>query len=500
MKKSTVPANRIRPLNAQPVQSAGEYVLYWMTAFRRTESNFALQRARDWAVELNCPLVVMEGLRSDYPWACDRFHRFVIEGMVDNQAAFEKSSALYFPYVEPTTHNAKGLLIQLASKAQVVVSDDFPCFFHPGMYGRIAEKLPCAFELVDANGLMPLSVADRTFTVAHSYRRWMQKELPKHLEATPEAKPLASESAKRLPRLDTLPKSLTKRWPAANLDRLLQADGLAKLPIDHSVGVVPIPGGSVAAHKQLKQFVQSRLGTYGVDRNEPDQRGSTELSPHLHFGHISAQQVFWAIMDSQQWHVGKIKKPNGKTNGFWNVDENSEALLDQLCTWREIGFNMCHREPNYESYASLPSWARQSMAEHAKDKRPFLYTLEQFEKAETHDPIWNAAQRQLVIEGRIHNYMRMLWGKKFLHWAPSAEKALEWMIHLNNKYALDGRDPNSYSGIFWVLGRYDRAWGPEREVFGKIRYMTSENTAKKHKLGQYLRRYSKFPPNIQFST
>jgi deoxyribodipyrimidine photo-lyase len=196
-------------------------------------------------------------------------------------------------------------------------------------------------------------------------------------------------------------------------------------------------------------------------------------------------------MESQQWHHGKLSKPNGKTNGFWGVDSNAEALLDQLCTWREIGFNMCWRESNYDRYESLPGWALQTLAAHAKDKRPQLYSLEQLEQASTHDPIWNAAQRQLVLEGKIHNYLRMLWGKKILQWTPEPELALKWMIELNNKYALDGRDPNSYSGIFWVLGRYDRAWGPERPVFGKIRYMTSENTAKKHQLRQYLQRYSK---------
>ncbi|MEM7558992.1 MAG: deoxyribodipyrimidine photolyase, partial [Planctomycetota bacterium] len=171
--------------------------------------------------------------------------------------------------------------------------------------------------------------------------------------------------------------------------------------------------------------------------------------------------------------------------------EDAEAFIDQLCTWREIGFNMCWREPNYEQLDSLPDWTQKTIKEHAGDEREYVYSLEQFENAETHDEIWNAAQRQLVREGRIHNYLRMLWGKKILHWTPSVADALEIMIELNNKYALDGRDPNSYSGIFWVLGRYDRAWGPERPIFGKIRYMTSESTARKHSLKEYLKRFAK---------
>ena len=164
--------------------------------------------------------------------------------------------------------------------------------------------------------------------------------------------------------------------------------------------------------------------------------------------------------------------------------------MDQLMTWREIGFNMCVQEANYDRYESLPAWAQKTLNDHAADTRPYVYSLEEFESARTHDTLWNAAQRQLVLEGRIHNYLRMLWGKKILHWSQTPREALDIMIQLNNKYALDGRDPNSYSGIFWVLGRYDRAWGPEREVFGKIRYMTSESTRSKFSVKGYLQRYS----------
>lgn len=490
MKRSTVPNVRTRKLNESTVRADGQYVLYWMTAFRRTQYNFALQRARDWATELAKPLLILEGLRCDYPWACDRFHRFIIEGMVDNRDSLCAGPVLYYPYVEPQLHAGRGLVVQLARKACIVISDDFPCFFHPGMYHSLAKRLDCQFEIVDSNGLMPLAVADRTFTVAHSYRRWMQKELPSHLEHGPEPDPLATSAAKRLPRFDELPHGVANQWPAADLDSLLGSNGLNELPIDHSVGSVTTPGGSHAAERQLNTFVKHRLNNYDHDRNEPDVKGSSELSAYLHFGHMSAQQFFWAIMHAQDWHPQKLRKPNGKTNGFWGVDENAEAVLDQLCTWREIGFNMCFREPNYDRFDSLPNWAIQTLAEHSIDKRPYVYSLEQLEAAQTHDPIWNAAQRQLVVEGKVHNYMRMLWGKKILHWTRTPEQSLDWMIHLNNKYALDGRDPNSYSGIFWVLGRYDRAWGPEREVFGKIRYMTSENTARKHQLSQYLVRYA----------
>ena len=172
------------------------------------------------------------------------------------------------------------------------------------------------------------------------------------------------------------------------------------------------------------------------------------------------------------------------------MNKYSEDFLDQLITWRELGFNMCRNNLNYDKYTSLPEWAKKSLKVHEMDERDYIYSMRQFEKAETHDPLWNAAQKQLLIEGKIHNYLRMLWGKKVIEWTPTPGNALKILIHLNNKYALDGRDPNSYSGIFWIFGRYDRAWGPERKIFGKIRYMSSKNTKKKVAVVNYLKKYS----------
>jgi deoxyribodipyrimidine photo-lyase len=172
------------------------------------------------------------------------------------------------------------------------------------------------------------------------------------------------------------------------------------------------------------------------------------------------------------------------------MNENAEAFLDQCITWRELGFHFCHYRRDHDRYESLPGWAQKTLARHAGDTREYLYSLEQFDAAATHDSLWNAAQNQLRREGRLHNYLRMLWGKKILEWSSEPREALEIMIELNNRYALDGRDPNSYSGIFWVLGRHDRAWGPERPVFGTVRYMSSKNTARKVPVKQYLEKYS----------
>ena len=180
----------------------------------------------------------------------------------------------------------------------------------------------------------------------------------------------------------------------------------------------------------------------------------------------------------------------GSREGWWGAAPEVESFLDELITWREVGYNMCALTDNFDQYESLPEWARTTLEQHAGDPREYIYTLEEFESAATHDELWNAAQNQLVREGRIHNYLRMLWGKKIFEWSPSAPEALDVLIELNNKYALDGRNPNSYSGIFWCLGRYDRAWGPERPVYGKIRYMSSDNTARKVKVKDYVAHYN----------
>jgi deoxyribodipyrimidine photo-lyase len=169
----------------------------------------------------------------------------------------------------------------------------------------------------------------------------------------------------------------------------------------------------------------------------------------------------------------------------------AEKFLDEAVTWREVGYNMAAHREDFERYESLPEWARATLGKHERDPRPHLYSREEFEAAATHDEIWNAAQGQLREEGRIHNYLRMLWGKKVLHWSASPREALETLIDLNNKYALDGRDPNSYSGIFWCLGRYDRPWPPERPVFGTVRYMSSESMRRKLKVDGYVKRWAR---------
>jgi len=243
-------------------------------------------------------------------------------------------------------------------------------------------------------------------------------------------------------------------------------------------------GGSAEAERRWGRFLDSGLEDYGRET-------TSGLSPWLHFGHIAPHTLFRDLTERDGWTPDSVSPPhNGRREGWWGLGGKTEAFLDQLVTWRELGFNGCFFIEDYDSYDSLPEWARETLADHAGDEREHLYSLEEFDAAETHDPLWNAAQTQLQRDGVIDNYLRMLWGKKILEWTASPREALDVMIELNNRHALDGRDPNSYSGIFWILGRYDRAWGPERPVFGKIRYMSSKNTKRKLDVDSYIERFS----------
>ncbi|MCA9246154.1 MAG: deoxyribodipyrimidine photolyase [Planctomycetales bacterium] len=486
---SSVPEIRILTLRDDAIRNDRDYVLYWMTAFRRGHYNFSLERAVAWAKKLNKPLVIFEALRCGYRWASDRLHRFIIEGMADNAAHFETKPVSYYPYLEPTPGAGKGLLKALADDACVVVSDDFPSFFLPRMMQRAAEQIDCRLELVDSNGLLPMRAADKIFLRAYDFRRFLQKNLLPHLAECPARDPLARM---QLPRLQSLPSHITKRWPQADPGKLLRApDGLQAFPIDHQVATVSTHGGAAAAGQALSEFLNHRLPRYATDRNQPQQEVASGLSPYLHFGHISAHEIFAKVTGQEQWTPDRTAaKATGSSSGWWGVSEAAESFLDELITWREVGYNMCWQCENYDQYESLPEWTRKTLEQHESDPRPHCYTLAQFESAGTHDELWNAAQRQLVRQGRIHNYLRMLWGKKILEWSATSRDALATMIELNNKYALDGRNPNSYSGIFWVLGRYDRPWAPERPIFGTIRYMSSQNTARKVRVKQYLEEFA----------
>ncbi|MFT6398043.1 MAG: deoxyribodipyrimidine photo-lyase [Bradymonadia bacterium] len=459
-----------------------------MTSARRLDHNFALDRAVEWCEGLGLPLVIFEPLRLGYRWSSERMHRFVIEGMRDNGLAAAAAGVTYFPYVEPSRGAGRGLLKTLADRAAVVISDEFPAFFLPRMLDAAAAKLGVLLESVDSNGIVPLRSPERIFTTAASFRRHLQKTISPFLEQWPESLPLQEEVLRGadLPSL-----SGWAMWDYSNPDTPLELDFEAPVP-----AVSDVSGGSSAAAAQLRLFFDGRFERYDKDRNRVDDGAASGLSPYLHFGHISAHEIVRKTLELGGFEFDRVApKSTGSRAGWWGCSPAAESFLDELITWRELGFNRSFMEPDsYADFSSLPAWARQSMDVHRDDPRDAIYSMEQFELSQTHDEIWNAAQRELVETGRMHNYLRMLWGKMIYAWSASPEDALEVMVHLNNKYALDGRDPNSYSGIFWTMGRYDRAWGPERPVFGKLRYMTSKSTRNKINLKRYLARFGPPPP------
>jgi deoxyribodipyrimidine photo-lyase len=481
------PACRVRSMNQMEVRTDAQFVVYWMTSARRSSWNFGLDRAVEWANNLRQPLLVLEALRHDYPWANDRHHAFVLDGMLSNARAFKDSHASYGCFVADNDDSGSGLIEELAESASIIVTDVFPCFFLPRMLRSVAQRVKIKVEAVDSNGILPLSVSEREYTTAHSFRRFLQKTISEHLTHWPHPTPLT-----QLGFYGKTENGFSSRLledPIHCLESI--RENLSSLPIDHTVAPGTLVGGTEQGLEHLKKFKSSLFHQYHENRNEVDEGGTSLMSSYLHYGHISSHQIVHSILSFEKWTPANIPlESKGSRKGWWNLSEGAEAFLDQLITWRELGFHFCHHRPDdYDQYESLPAWALKTLDEHRRDHRPITYNREELENAKTHDSVWNAAQRQLVETGLMHNYLRMLWGKKVLQWSKTPEGALQTLIHLNNKYALDGRDPNSYSGVFWVFGRFDRAWGPEREVFGKTRYMTSESTRRKLKLTNYLHRY-----------
>jgi len=478
-----VPTLRLVPLNDVPADPHGRFVLYWMTACRRATFNPALDHAINLAVANRRPLLVIEALGTRYRWACDRFHRFVLDGMTDNQRAFASTPATYACWLGRGERDEGAAdFASVAQQAVAVVLDDAPAGFQRPLNRALAARCTMQVVAVDGNGVMPLRAATELKQRAVDYRRVVQRSIAPHLLQMPAEKPFAGVS---LPALDWLP---TFAADPATCD-------LAALPIDHTVGPVALRGGTTAARAHLSTFMASRYARYDRGRNDVEDSAASGLSPWLHFGHLSTHEVCSAVFSKEHWSIDHIieRKVTGSKEGWWGMSAPGEALLDQLLVWRELGFHFCHHVPDHTSYEGLPAWARTTLGCHAADPRPHRYDLAELAAAQTHDAVWNAAQTQLVREGVMHNYLRMLWAKKVLEWSASPAAALAVLIELNNRYALDGRDPNSYTGIMWTLGRFDRPWAPERAIFGSIRYMSSDSARRKLDLDDYLARYAAAP-------
>ena len=470
---------RVRRVNDRPLARTGAYVLYWMQAFRRLHHNHALDYALTCARELGCPLVVYEGLRHDYPWATARTHRFVLEGMIANAAAAAKLGVTYWPFVATPEAPGRGLLRSLAERASLVVTDDFPCFVVPAHTEALARKTERAVFAVDANSVVPLELLGLPVSAAAHLRPRIHKAFAAAWQHRALAEPQVSLAAA---------KPVEAPFPLwdGRID-----ETLATLPLDASVRPNPnVPGGDVAARDRLARFLDGALPRCAEDRSKPAPPGEAAvsgLSPHLHFGHISIEEIASAVLVRTYGKAEIALGAPGKRDAFYGPDANVNAFLDQAITWRDVGYqwHFTRRDDAATLARALPAWAQATLATHAADARPHVYTPDQWERAATHDPLWNAAQTELALTGTIHNYLRMLWGKKVIEWSSTPEDAYATLVHLNNKYALDGRDPNSYAGILWCFGLFDRPW-PERKTLGTLRYMSSDNTAKKFKLAPYL--------------
>ncbi len=479
---------RLRLLNDASVRNNNQFVLYWMTGARRTTWSFALERAVAWMKELQRPLVVLEALRVDYPWASHRHHAFIIRGMAENQRRLTAKGVTSYAYVEPSPGAGRGLLQALARKACVIVTDDAPIFFLGRMVEKSAMKAPVRVEAIDSNGLVPVRLAGKQYLTAASFRRFLHMELPVHLADFPVEDPLRRVPVFKSPNLE----QIKKKWPPMPAVGVADVGAVIRsLPIDPGVHAIPGQGGARAGQRRLRDFLKERLGGYGLSGRRTLENTSSGLSPYLHHGHISAHQIAREIFRLEEWSPDRMDEAcRGRREGWWGLSPAAESFMDQLVTWRELGLNMHVQHEKPESYGSLPEWARETLEGHSGDTRPYRYDMKTLESARTHDTLWNAAQRQLLQEGTIQNYLRMLWGKKILEWTSSPRRALQVMLHLNNRHALDGRDPNSTSGIFWTLGRYDRPWFPERPIFGRVRYMSSANTARKMRVRSYIEKYS----------
>jgi deoxyribodipyrimidine photo-lyase len=398
----------------------------------------------------------------------------------------------YVPFVESEIGHGKGLIYALAQHACGIISDEFPVFIIREHNERVANKITIPFITIDSNGIIPLGITDKDPYSAYLFRKVMQKHLVEALRFPPVKQPLLDlEDWGQF----NLPVGFNDRYvfDQRQLDRM--DEFVSSLPINHEVAKVNRVGTRAEALERMNHFVEFKLARYDEDRNHPDQQGGSGLSPWLHFGKISSFEIVERVFSKQplNWRIEDSEPNGGKNSGFFRGHSYVESFLDELITWREVGFQFAHHRSDYDRFDSLPDWAKKTMIEHDQDPREYVYSLEELAQSKTHDPIWNAAQTELRSQGVMHNYLRMLWGKKIIEWTGSHEQALDVLIELNNRYALDGRDPNSYSGIFWCLGRFDRAW-QERTIFGKLRYMSSDSTSKKIKLKQYLQTYGSFRP------
>lgn len=429
-------------------------VVYWMSRDQRTRDNWALLIAQHYAVAARQPLLVAFCLVPRFLNATVRQYGFMLKGLQEVELALKKKHIPFFLLLgEP---NRELPVFLKKSRAGMLITDFDPLRIKKEWKEKVSQKISIPFYEVDAHNIVPCWISSpKQEYGAYTIRPKISKKLREFLTEFPRLRRHPFRSA-----------SVTK---AADWETVRK-----KIKVDASVAEVRwITPGEKAAHRKLKQFIAEKLSRYAATRNFPDQDGQSGLSPYLHFGQLSAQRVALEV----------LRKSLPK--------DSKDAFLEELIIRRELSDNFCFYNAHYDNPEGFPEWAKKTLAIHKNDPREYLYTRKQFENAQTHDQLWNAAQLEMVKRGKMHGYMRMYWAKKILEWSASPEQALLTAIYLNDKYELDGRDPNGYTGIAWSIGGvHDRAWN-ERMVFGKIRYMSYNGCRSKFDVDGYIRSMQK---------
>jgi deoxyribodipyrimidine photo-lyase len=445
---------RVTARRAGAPLNGGKCIVYWMQRAQRGVDNPAVDLAIEIANELDLPVVAFFSAISNFPNANLRHYAFLNQGLKDIEDDLAERN-VSFIVRRPPTNSLEKLLAEL--NAAMLIGDENPCREPERWRKVLAKRLELSFWTVDADVVVPSATFPKHQYMLHIMSPKLLAELPKYLVPEPQIK--ANRTWQRPASFESfhVTNDITEGW--RNFDRSVK-------PVDN------FTGGTHAALKRLKHFVAHGLKDYAKQRNYPETDGTSRLSPYLHFGHISPVTIALACEDAVR---------DGKTTA-----SARDAYFNELIGWREISVNFVKYVPNYDSIESAPEWAQATLREHAGDKRDPMYTLEQMERGETCDELWNAAQMQMVKTGWMHNYLRMYWAKKILEWAPNPALAWEWAVILNDKYELDGRDPNGYQGIAWAMGGvHDRPWF-ERPIFGTVRYMSGASTGKKFDSKRYI--------------
>jgi deoxyribodipyrimidine photo-lyase len=457
-----IDAARIHTLNRKPVRRAGRFVLYWMQQSQRAEWNHALEYTIERANELGLPPAAVFGLTDRYPEANERHCAFMLEGLDETLEALRaRGLAAAIGRGDPAE-----VALRIGAHAALIVCDTGYLRHQAAWRARVAEEAECAVVEIESDVVVPVETAsDHAEYMARTLRPKLLRRVRDHGQAPSAVPPaVAGVSGAGLPSFRA----------AAWKDLLPCAPEMRTLRLDRSAGkVARFKGGAAEARRRLRRFVTQRLDHYGRNSHQPQTDGISELSPYLHFGQISALEIAHRIRASAA------------------PENEKEAFLEQLIVRRELAVNFVWYTRDYDRWACLPDWARHTLEHHARDRRATLYSREDLEFSRTRDPYWNAAMTEMRESGFMHNYMRMYWGKKILEWTRSPQEAFQIVLSLNNRYFLDGRDPNSYAGAAWIFGKHDQAW-QERPVFGKTRTMNAAGLQRKCDIQAYVDKVAKY--------